>query len=408
MNGNRNAFGREVRRLREERGLTVGELAARTNYARQHMARIEQGERLPTSKMAARLDDVLEADGALLAVCAAQALQQSLNTAADESAELTRLARYEPVSSLTLDNLAARVSAIAQGYVHKAPLPLVNELLSTRSLIRQALLMGPRPRRARELYLLAAVTMQLLAECTDDLAGDTAAAMKHVSAAESLAADVGHRGLEAWIKGTKALIVEWSPTPGAALSILEDATGWAPPGDHRVRLWALRARCAARVGDIALARSSAARVVAAAEEAAAGDEVNAFGGAMQFPLAKMAYYLGGTYRRIGDHGQAELWALNAIQRYASGPEDRRSYGDEGLARIDAGLARIADNELEGAGDVLKPVLELPPDRRIAPIMEGMRTVTAALRSHRHTDAPVAKSLIEATSAYSTRLTPAVR
>ncbi|WP_063043824.1 helix-turn-helix domain-containing protein [Nocardia pseudovaccinii] len=402
MSSSENAFGREVRRLREQRKLTVGQLATRLSYTQPYLSLIERGDRPPPSALAAHLDDVLEADGALLALAAAQALRRRLDTAADESTELARLAREEPVSELTRDKLFREVASIAQNYVHKPPLPLLNELLRTRTRIQQSLRLGPRPQRERDLCLLGAVTVQLLAEITDDLAGDTRAAMKHVAAAESLAAAAGHPGLEAWIAGTKALIVEWSPTPAKALGILEDATTWAPPGDHRMRLWALQARCAARVGDAALARSAAARAVAAAEETADGDEVSAFGGAMSFPVAKMACYLGGTFRRIGDHRDAEHWALDAIDRYASGPEALRSYGDEGLARIDVGLARIAIGEFEGAGEVLTPVLELSADRRIAPIMEGMHTITEALQSHRHADAPVARNLAEAITAYTAR------
>ena len=402
MNGDPGAVGREMRRLRELRGLSMGELAARISYSQQYVSLIELGTRPAPAALVARVDDVLAADGALLALAAAQALQRRLEGAAQESTELALLAREEPVSDLSRDRFFREVATVAQKYVHEPPVPLLNSLLRTRGRIHRALQSGPRPHRERDLYLVGAVAVQLLGEITDDLAGHTAAAMAHVTAAQDLAAAAGHQGLAAWVAGTKGLIVEWSPKPAGALEILAEAASWAPPGEPRVRLLALQARCASRVGDAALVRSAAVQAERAAEETLEEDEVSAFGGAMRFPTAKLAYYLGGAFRRIGDHQQAERWGLDAIERYASGPPFLRSYGDEGLARIDVGLARLGRNEIDGAQEVLAPLLQLSPDRRISPIMGEMRTVTETLHTHRHADAPAAKNLAEAIIAYTGR------
>ncbi|WP_433717142.1 helix-turn-helix domain-containing protein (plasmid) [Nocardia sp. CA-084685] len=402
MSGAR-GFGAELRNRREQRRLPLKQLATLTNYAATHIAAIERGERHPPQDLAASLDAVLQADGALLALAVTEALQRRLDTAAHESTALARLAREEPVSGLSRDRLARELASIAQNYVHQPPIPLLNDLIRVRDRIQQSLQLGPRPERARDLYLLGAVAVQLLGEITDDLAGNSAAALQHVAAAQSLAKDAGHPGLEAWIAGTRALIVEWSPEPHHALEILEHATRLSPPGDHRIRLYALQARCAARVGDADLAHTAADNAVRAAEETAGVvDEVNAFGGALTFPLPKLSSYVGSAMRRIGDHRRAEQWALEAITGYATGPADQRSYGDEALARIDVGLARIAGGDIDGADDILTPVLELPPEQRICPIMEGMRTVTAALQIHPHADAPVAKNLAETITAYAAR------
>lgn len=400
MSSGARGFGAEVRARRERRKLSLKQLARLINYGASYLGSIERGERPPQTDLAASLDAALHADGALLALALTEALQRRLATAAHESTALARLAREEPVSGLSRDRLARELAAIAQSYVHQPPIPLLNDLIRVRDRIQQSLQQGPRPERARDLYLLGAVAVQLLGEITDDLAGNSAAALQHVAAGQSLARDAGHRGLEAWIAGTRALIIEWSPEPHNALGILEHAASCSPPGDHRVRLYALQARCAARVGDADLARTAADNAVRAADEAVGvADEVNAFGGALSFPLPKLSSYLGSAMRRIGDHRHAEQWALDAITGYASGPAAQRSYGDEALARIDVGLARIASGDIEGADDVLTPVLELSPEQRICPIMEGMRTVTAALQIHRHADAPDARNLAEATTAY---------
>jgi len=409
MSGGDNAFGDQLRRLRELRGLSLRGLAALSVYAPTTLNHVEMGVKPPSTDMVTRLDDVLKADGALLAAATTGALQRMLTTAARESTDLVRWVSEEPVVGITQDGLVRDLSTIACDYVHRPPLPLLTDLLRVRKQTAQQLDQARRLERRRELALLGAVTVQLLGELTDDLAGNSEAAMRHVLAAELLAQEAAHPGLRAWVAGTKALIAEWSPQPYAALGIIDDAVGWAPPGDYRVRLFALQARCAGRLGDTSLARSAALRTVAAAEQARdTPDEVTAFGGALTFPHAKMAYYLGCAYQSIGDYQHAERWASDAIGEYTTGPPEHRSYGDEALARVSLSLSRIASDEFEGAREILEPVLELPTEQRITAIMEGMHTVTAVLREHRHAQTPVARDLCEIIGGYTAHSAAAPR
>ncbi|MCC3311400.1 MULTISPECIES: helix-turn-helix domain-containing protein [Nocardia] len=394
-------FRSEAYRLRRRRGMTVAELAARANFDKSYLGRVLGGKRPPTQQVVERLDAALQADGVLLALAAADSLRDRLDTAAGESAAMSRLVRNDPVDGSTISELSAKVASIAQNYVSEPPLPLLHELLVVRDQIQHMLELGPRPATLRDLCLLGGVTVQLLGEVTDDISGSTAAALKHLRAAQHLAEDAGHPGLQAWIAGTRALVLEWSPRPHQALEILEAAVGRTPPGDHGVRLHALQARCAARVGDARLARAAASRAEEAADRVAS-DEVSAFGGVMTFPRAKAAYYLGRAFCRLGDHPQTERWATEAIASYSGGPAQQRSYGDESLARVDLCISRLGVGELEGAAEIIAPVLELSAEQRIAPIMEGMRSITATLQAHRHSDAPAAKDLAAAITAYTAR------
>ncbi|WP_196778142.1 helix-turn-helix domain-containing protein [Lentzea aerocolonigenes] len=60
-------FGRELRRLREQAGLTQVQLAARLGYHHTYVSKIESGTREPRIAFASKADDVLGAGGALLA-----------------------------------------------------------------------------------------------------------------------------------------------------------------------------------------------------------------------------------------------------------------------------------------------------------------------------------------------------
>jgi DNA-binding XRE family transcriptional regulator len=61
-------FGRELRRLRERAGLTQVQLATRLGYDHTYLSKLESGARLPQIAFAGQADDLLNADGALLAL----------------------------------------------------------------------------------------------------------------------------------------------------------------------------------------------------------------------------------------------------------------------------------------------------------------------------------------------------
>ncbi|MER8099351.1 helix-turn-helix transcriptional regulator [Kitasatospora sp. NPDC094016] len=61
-------FGRELRRLRDEAGLTLGGLAQEVNYSRSHLSRIERGEKRPSVGLARRCDALFGSAGRLQAL----------------------------------------------------------------------------------------------------------------------------------------------------------------------------------------------------------------------------------------------------------------------------------------------------------------------------------------------------
>ncbi|GAA3161853.1 helix-turn-helix transcriptional regulator [Streptomyces ramulosus] len=58
-------FGGELRRLREQAGRTLHDLAQETNYSRSHLSRIERGEKRPSVALARRCDALFQAAGRL-------------------------------------------------------------------------------------------------------------------------------------------------------------------------------------------------------------------------------------------------------------------------------------------------------------------------------------------------------
>ncbi|MFD9107036.1 helix-turn-helix domain-containing protein [Streptomyces bottropensis] len=325
-----------------------------------------------------------------LNVLAATAAVQSLHFA-DEIAK-------SKVSDAELEGLESVLTQIAGDYVH-APLPqLFTDLVSTRDRLF-SLLSGHQPLgQTRELLLFAGTSCLLLAHASQNL-GDEDAAIAQLQTAWTFADQADRNDLRAWVKGTAALIAEWSNHREAALDYTRQATRLTPGGETLVRIAAIEARAAARIGDRDTALIALEKLQRAREQRVAPDALTRFGGLLTFPEAKQEFYMGGTYALLGDHERAEEHATAAIQLYESGPKEHRSYGDEALARLDIVTARIAAGEIEGAGEQLQPLLELPEELRIRQLGDAMRGVARLLETPRLARSPLARELADATRGY---------
>ncbi|MBF6176687.1 helix-turn-helix domain-containing protein [Nocardia blacklockiae] len=394
------AFGSELRRLRLQRNLTLRGLAKSIRYDVGALSRIENGIRKPPSQIVQALDTELDAAGSLirLATGGGATAADEISAAAADSLAFADWATDDRSGRLSVESLNYEIARIATSYVHSPPRPLLDDLQALRDQVWQLLRAGPAPTQARELMFLGGVAVALLAQLTGNL-GRPMAAMQHAMAAERLAQQAEHTGLLAWLAGTKALIAEWSGNPSRALEFAQRGTAVAPAGEQRVRLAALEARCAARLGRVEEARAAVARAVAAAQQPADRDDVTGFGGVLRFPAAKASYYAGSTFRLIGDYQQAERWATDAIAAYAAGPSDERSYGDEALARADIAIASIARQAVDDAAEILAPVLQLPPGQRIHPVIEGMKQVGQHLGAAACPQSPAVASLREALASF---------
>src|SRR5690349_2100072 len=65
------AFGGELRRLRQNAGFSLAELAERVHYSKGYLSKVENGTVPPNESLAAMCDEVLGTAGALTALLAA-------------------------------------------------------------------------------------------------------------------------------------------------------------------------------------------------------------------------------------------------------------------------------------------------------------------------------------------------
>jgi hypothetical protein len=319
--------------------------------------------------------------------------------AARDSLTFARWAETSNVSTSILDHLSYELARIAINYVHAPLLPLFRDLTGLRELAFELLRNGRQhPTQARELFFLAGTSCILLAHASQNL-GDSASAMAQVRAALTCAEQADHHGLRAWAHGTAALIAEWTHQHRRAVEFAQRGHPFAPTADSRVRLASLEARAAARAGDRDLALDALGRAARARDAAARQDKLEELGGLLTFPVPKQHYYAGSAYVLLGEGERAQENALLAIGMYETGPVEQRSYGDEALARVDVTTARLALGDLDGAREALKPVLDLPPERRIEQLAVGIGRVRSALAVPRYARAPIARVIAQEVDQY---------
>ncbi|WP_372412663.1 XRE family transcriptional regulator [Streptomyces luteireticuli] len=318
--------------------------------------------------------------------------------AAEESLAFARLIAPGNVDESELDRLSTELCRIAIDYVHAPVRPLFKDLRKVRNRTFD-LIHGQQHISHRErLFLLGGTACLLLAHASQNM-GNEAAALAQLHTAWTCAEQIDHRGLQAWTRGTDALVAEWSPRRRRALALAQEADKLAPPGESRIRIAAIEARTAARLGDRDRALTALERMQDAQTQSPVEDELSDLGGILSFPPAKQHYYAGTVYSLLGDHEQAEHHASEALRRYASGPPEERSYGDEALALIDVITARLALGDLDSAGAHLQRILGLPPALRIRQLEDGLHRVDAMLQKPALVKSREAQQLTELTRGY---------
>ncbi|MCX2968221.1 MULTISPECIES: helix-turn-helix domain-containing protein [Streptomyces] len=387
-------------RLRARTGRTQAELAALAGRTQTDWSKTESGQRRLVN--IDTITSILTRLGVpashvrlpLPAQSGAASRRAVITRAAAESVDFVASLAPPSATDAILDEIEVELSRIATAYVHAPLWPLFTDLVRIRDQLFGLLRARQRHWHTRRLYLLTGVTCLLLAHASQNL-GDEPAAHSQIKTAMICADEAGHDGLRAWGRGTSALIAEWSPQRHLALRLAADAYAYAPAGPGRVRIAAIEARTAARVGDAARATAALERMRAAQEHAEPDNGLTAFGGLLTFPAVKASYYAGGTYALLGDHQRALEHATAAIRQYETGLPEDRSYGDEALARLDVVTAHLGLGHVEEAARHLTVVLSLPAEQRISQLGSGLRRVLTALARPAVAGMPGAADLLDA-------------
>jgi hypothetical protein len=303
-------------------------------------------------------------------------IERMVMMTARESADFTRIAGQTNVGPFTIEQYHADVARLALSYPYRPVGPSFTEAAELRDRAFDLLEGRQYPEQARELYMIAGRLCGMLANASFDL-GYMDAATTHARTAFLCGELAGHHGLRCWVRGMQSLIAYWTGHLSEAVALARSGWDFLPEqGTARIRVAALEARVHGRRNDHTAMVDALNRVDQARQQSTADDEP---GGMFAFPMAKQVFYTGTAYLWLGTDPwlrRAETTACDALALYEDTPADQRRLGEVALARLDIAVARLGRDDLDGADEELRTVMETSARRRTDCIIRRLRQVAS--------------------------------
>jgi transcriptional regulator with XRE-family HTH domain len=344
------AFGGELARLMEARGLGVREVARRVPYNPGHISNLRSGKAQASPELAADLDKVLGAGGTLAVLAPAQRRHRvpDLAGADDEVAalELARRAEASDVGNSVVEQLELTVDDLAMAYPGTPPADLLGRIRTHLGYAGHLLDARATLAQHRRLLVTGGWLSLLAATCLIDLHKDHAA-FAHLRTAAQLARETGHSEIAAWCLETQAWQVLTAGDYRRAVDIAQAAQHIAPrDGSAFIQATAQEGRAWARLDAAAETRAALARVEKLVSPLPMPDRPEHH---YRYDPAKSQAYTATTLSWLGDPA-AESWARQVLTRLESAadgpPRPRRAAS----ARLDLSLALIAAGRQDEAAD----------------------------------------------------------
>jgi transcriptional regulator with XRE-family HTH domain len=315
---------------------------------------------------------------------------------ADESAEFGEWAGMSEVADATIEQYETRARRLARDFDFAAsPLPLLLETRRLRDRVTARLRGHIRLDQARDLYLLAAQVCGLLAWQTADL-GDYRAADTHAWTAWMCAEQAGHDGARAWVRATQSKLAYWDGRYTESAQFAEDGLNYRTADSARVMLALFRARALARTGQ----REDAGRALNQADIERSGVTApDLLAGIWSMPPVRYHGIAANTQMLLEAPAQVLADARQVITLTDAAPADERHLWTDAHAHVDSAIAHLQQQELDGAVNALRPVLDLPPDVRNDPVLQHLARFRRLLALPGFADAPLARDTQEEIETY---------
>lgn len=352
------AFGTELARLMEARGLGVRELARQVPCNPGHISNLRSGRAQPSAGLAADLDKALGAGGTLAALAPVPGRGRPAGpdflADGDEIAalELARRAGASDVGNSVIERLELAVDELAVAYPGTAPDELLGRVRAHLGYVGGLLDARATLTQRRRLLVTGAWLSLLAATCLIDLHHDHAATA-HLRTAAELARETGHAEIAAWCLETQAWQVLTAGDYRQAVEIARAARQVAPrEGSAFIQATAQEGRAWARLGAGAETRTALAQVeklVSPLPPPAAPEHH------YRYDPAKSQAYAATTLAWLGDPAAEPIarQILARLESAADGPPRPRRAAS---ARLDLSLALIAAGRHdEAAGTALEAV-----------------------------------------------------
>lgn len=276
-----------------------------------------------------------------------------------------------------MDQLRDDVAMLAVAYQQLPVTQFLGQLVETQDSLFRLLEGRQPPAYTKRLLLMAGVTSGILAKVSHDF-GDSHAALTQSRTAFLCADTADHVGMRAWIRGLQSLIAYWGGRYHESVRYAQQGASYAPVNTTSVWLPLNEARAWAALGNTSATFDALGRADHARDKVEF-DDIDELGGFCTFSRARQTYYAADALAWLPAEAQtAEQFALQALQAYVDTSAPEWAFGDAAGAATDLAIARIRLNEIEGAAETMRPVLDLPPEQRIDGVVRSVNHVHSAL------------------------------
>ncbi|MFJ9695134.1 hypothetical protein [Kitasatospora sp. NPDC101183] len=243
------------------------------------------------------------------------------------------------------------------------------------------------------LYRVAGQASALLAACAFDL-GSMPQAFELTRAAALYGQVAEDSPLQAYAHGYLAVLYYWSGNPAQAVRKIEEARSFSGIGaTGTARLAAIAARAYAHQGRAD--DSHRAMAESLADRGRAEDDLHdGVGGEFDFDVERVAMSNSASFLLLRDGLGAEASARRSLELIAARTANSDALVVAPQARADLASALLMRSDLDGAADVLAPVLGLPREWRGAGLTGRVNAVRVELASSAFHSAQLARDLAE--------------
>lgn len=316
----------------------------------------------------------------------ASTVHEVIGAAAVEAATFSLWWEQASTGPASVELLYAELRRLAADYLDGPPEPVVLAVRDLRDGIFELLRRHQAPDHARDLHLAAGYACVLLSWFSGDL-GQPGAADTHAQAGGLFVGTSGSLELQAWVQAARSKTALWSGNYQGAADEATAGLSAAPATGVRVLLAAQVADAWAMAGAQAQARASLDGVAAARDAVVDGDQV---GGLLSCTPAREANYLSGIYQCIGVPDQAIATADMALRLSRAQP--LRSYATEAQIRLNLVDVFLELGDLSAAAEAIRPVIGLPPQRRLHTLTHRVSRLDQELADRRFVGNDAAWSL----------------
>jgi tetratricopeptide (TPR) repeat protein len=344
------------------------------------VSRLENGEPEQNLKTLARYAKIMhipedklwfDLPGSRRTVQAADAIEDAIMQAANESARLLSWAQADAVGDLTIEEVTDEIRWISNNYLIAPTGPLFNRTRLLRDRMFQMIESCRKPSRLVELYTAAGWSLSLLGWMSTDM-GASQAAKSHFRTAWACAENAEIDELKAWVRACQHTASFWSGDFAQAKRAAEDGLKYATTGSAKLFLSSALALDIARMGDHVSWSPALQDAKRNADSLILGND--ALGGPFTCSVARATSFWSDTYLAIGDSKSALALSAEAVRLFETAPLQLRNFGSERMARCQVVKAYLSQGELDGAQEALAPVLQTEPENRVKPLLRRVSEI----------------------------------